>query len=240
MFTELVESTTGRKAGRRSWAIAVSMMLQTAGLAILLLIPLLYTQALPRAFLHFKGLLVTPIPLEAAPTPAKAPPQSVQRSVRLFENNVLHEPTYIPRRVAIFQEAELPPELPVDPNNAGHGGGDLFNYLGDSRTEGPRPPAPPSIQRIRQASIRPAMILAQPQPVYPSIAIIARIQGDVVLHAIIGRDGRVIELQVVSGHPVLAHAALAAVRNWRYQPTLLSGQPVEVETTITVSFVLGR
>ena len=77
------------------------------------------------------------------------------------------------------------------------------------------------------------------QPVYPVLARQSGIQGVVVLHAIIDRDGRVSELRVISGHPLLVKAAIDAVNQWRYQPTLLNGQPVEVETTITVSFVLG-
>ena len=68
----------------------------------------------------------------------------------------------------------------------------------------------------------------------------AGIQGDVVLHAIIGTDGRILELRVVSGSPLLVRAAVDAVQQWRYQPTLLDGEPVEVETTITVTFTLGR
>jgi protein TonB len=77
------------------------------------------------------------------------------------------------------------------------------------------------------------------QPIYPALGVQAHIQGNVVLHAIIAMDGRVVELQVISGHPLLVKAAMDAVSQWRYQPTLLNGQPVEVETTITVSFVLG-
>jgi len=236
MFTALVESTTDRKTGRKSWAIAVSMMVQTMGVLVLLLMPLFYTQALPRAFLNLKGLLVT---LEPPPTSAKAPPQSAKERVRLIKHGVMHQPAYIPRNVAIFQEPELPPELPRDANRTGPGGEDLFNYLRDSRTEAPPPPEPIRTQRIRQTHIQPAMIVAQPQPVYPPAARNARIQGDVVLHAIIDREGRVAELQVVSGSPWLIQAALAAVQNWRYRPTLLNGEPVEVETTIVVSFVLG-
>ena len=79
----------------------------------------------------------------------------------------------------------------------------------------------------------------QPQPVYPPLARQARIQGKVVLHAIIDKDGRVSQLEVVSGHPLLVQAALDAVKQWRYQPTMLNGEPVEVDTTITVNFVLG-
>jgi protein TonB len=67
----------------------------------------------------------------------------------------------------------------------------------------------------------------------------ARIQGTVVLHAIIDKEGRVSELQVVSGHPLLVQSALGAVQNWRYRPTMLNGEPVEVDTTINVTFTLG-
>jgi periplasmic protein TonB len=85
-----------------------------------------------------------------------------------------------------------------------------------------------------------AKLLVRIQPVYPVLAVQTRTQGNVILHAIIGKEGEVSELQVVSGHPLLVEAALVAVRQWRYSPTLLNGLPVEVETTITVSFVLGR
>jgi len=85
-----------------------------------------------------------------------------------------------------------------------------------------------------------ARIISRPDPIYPVWARQAGIQGDVVLHAIIGTDGRILELHVVSGNPLLVRPALDAVQQWRYQPTLLNREPVEVETTITVSFILGR
>jgi protein TonB len=76
-------------------------------------------------------------------------------------------------------------------------------------------------------------------PAYPPLARQARIQGTVKLEGVIGKDGTVQELKVVSGHPLLIQAALDAVRNWRYRPTMLNGQPVEVITTIDVNFTLG-
>ncbi len=82
-----------------------------------------------------------------------------------------------------------------------------------------------------------AKIISQPQPVYPDLARQDNIAGDVVLHAIIGKDGTIIHIEAVSGHPLLVQAALEAVKHWRYMPTLLNGDPVEVDTTITVSFV---
>jgi protein TonB len=83
-----------------------------------------------------------------------------------------------------------------------------------------------------------AMLVNRVEPKYPTIAITAHISGAVHLHAIIGKDGAVRELEVVDGNPLLAQAAKVAVQNWRYQPTRLNGEPVEVETYVTVNFVL--
>jgi protein TonB len=77
------------------------------------------------------------------------------------------------------------------------------------------------------------------QPQYPPLARQARVSGTVKLHAIIAKDGTVQELQVISGHPLLIQAALDAVRQWRYRPTLLNSEPVEVDTTIDVIFTLN-
>jgi protein TonB len=77
-------------------------------------------------------------------------------------------------------------------------------------------------------------------PEYPRLARMARIQGDVVLHAVIGREGEIEGLRTVSGPPQLRAAAEVAVRQWRYRPYLLNGKPIEVETQITVRFILGR
>ena len=85
-----------------------------------------------------------------------------------------------------------------------------------------------------------AQIVFQPKPVYPPLAIQARVQGTVLLEAIIGRDGRVENLRVLSGHPLLIRSALEMVRTWRYQPTLLNGDPVDVQTEISVIFTLGE
>jgi protein TonB len=94
--------------------------------------------------------------------------------------------------------------------------------------------------RIKQGgNVQQALLISQPKPIYPALARQARIQGNVVLHAIIGKDGKVEQLEVISGHPLLVQAALQAVREWRYKPTLLNGEPVEVDTTITVTFTMG-
>jgi TonB family protein len=84
-----------------------------------------------------------------------------------------------------------------------------------------------------------ASIISQVRPVYPPLAQQARIQGDVVLHVIISKDGNVEQIEVISGHPLLIQSAVDAVKQWRYKKTLLNGTPVEVDTTITVKFTVG-
>jgi len=78
------------------------------------------------------------------------------------------------------------------------------------------------------------------EPIYPPIARAAGIQGSVIIAAVIGTDGVVEKLQVVSGHPMLTKAALNAVSQWRYRPYFLNGAPIEVDTQITVNFILAR
>jgi protein TonB len=85
-----------------------------------------------------------------------------------------------------------------------------------------------------------AKIVYQPKPEYPELAKLTRTEGAVELEAVIGKDGTIEELKVLRGHPLLVKAALDAVRQWRYQPTLLNGEPIEVVTEITVNFKLAE
>ena len=97
------------------------------------------------------------------------------------------------------------------------------------------------VGRVRiGGNVAAAKLVKKVQPVYPLPALQGRIQGVVKLHAIIGRDGTVTQLEVISGHPLLLQAALDAVRQWTYQPTLLEGKPVEVDTEIDVIFQLAE
>jgi protein TonB len=102
------------------------------------------------------------------------------------------------------------------------------------------PPAPPPAHPIRISRIMEGNLIRRVQPDYPNLARLTRVQGPVVLHAVISRTGTIANLQAISGHPLLVQAALDAVRQWRYRPYLLNGEPVEVDTEITVNFVLAR
>jgi protein TonB len=242
MFDELVESSAVKKKTNKSWAVTLSVVVQTLILLVLILIPLIYTQALPKAMLS--TLLIAPPPPPPPPPPPQAAPVKVVKPVaRLLTQGKLMAPRAIPKDVAVFKEAELPPEPPAGSGVIGGlGGGDILGGLGGGSSAGAPPPPPPKATQTRiklGGQVQAAKIVAQPQPLYPALARQARIQGNVVLHAIIDKDGRVGQLEVVSGHPLLVQAALDAVKQWRYQPTQLNGDPVEVDTTITVSFVLG-
>jgi TonB family protein len=115
-------------------------------------------------------------------------------------------------------------------------------------TNPPAPPPPPApagggggVQRIRVGGgVQQENLIRKVDPVYPPLALQARIQGTVRFTAIIGRDGRIQNLQLVSGHPVLVQAARAAVNQWEYKPTLLNGEPVEVVTQVDVNFTLPQ
>jgi protein TonB len=171
----------------------------------------------------------------------------VQRIVkpvaRLIQSGKMMAPTVIPKKVEMLREEDLPPDVGggavggVAGGIAGGSAGVLGGILGGTNMPPPPKAAP---QRIRVGgNVQQAAIVHQMQPVYPQIAKTAHIQGTVILHAIIAKDGTVQELQYVSGPPLLMRNAMDAVRQWRYRPTLLNGEPVEVDTTISVIFTLG-
>ena len=238
MFDELVESNVVRKKTNKTWTIFVSTSIQLVIVFVLVLIPLIYTEALPKAMMA--TLLVAPPP----PPPPPPPPQVVKVEVikpvaRLLTQGRLMQPRAIPKNVTVFKEAELPPEVP---SSGGVFGGvdSLLGGLAEGATGVAPPPPPVRVTRTKVGGqVQEAKIIARPNPIYPPLARQARIQGKVQLHAIIDKEGHVSQLEVVSGHPLLVKAALDAVQNWRYQPTVLNGEPVEVDTTIDVNFVLG-
>jgi protein TonB len=237
MFDDLLESTSEKKKTNKGWSVILSGIVQTVILGILILIPLIYTEALPKAMLS--TLLIAPPPPPPPPPPPAAVKTVVKPVARLITSGKLMQPRAIPKEVAVFKEAELPPDV----INAGPTGGVFGGIPGQGMVAGPvapPPPKPTTPQRVKQGgNVTAALILTQTRPLYPPLARQARIQGNVVLHAIIDKDGKVAQLEVISGHPLLVQSALDAVKQWRYKPTLLNGDPVEVDTTITVTFTMG-
>lgn len=246
MFEELLESSVKRKKTNQGWTVILSAAIQILVLVILILVPLIYTEALPKTALTTL-LVAPPPPPPPPPPPAATPVVRVKPVARLMQAGVLRAPTAIPKQVTLLKEEELPPDVGAVgvtggvPGGVpgGQAGGVLGGILGGV-VGGAPPPPKEAPKRIRVGgNVQQARLIAKPNPVYPPLARQARIQGTVRLQAIIAKDGTIAQLEVVSGHPLLVQSALDAVRQWRYQPTLLNGEPVEVSTTIDVVFTLS-
>jgi protein TonB len=177
---------------------------------------------------------------------------------RQFDAGRLLAPKSIPKEIAVIKEDELPPPVSAAAGvvggvpggvPGGSMGGVLGGIIGATPTAAPPPPPPPvkeapkpvTPQRIRVGgNVQAARLINQPKPPYPPLARQARIQGVVRFTAIIGKDGRIENLQLISGHPLLVQSATDAVKQWVYQPTLLNGEAVEVVTQIDVNFTLTQ
>ena len=243
MFEEMVVSSQTSKKTNKPWTVVLSMAIQVSLLAILVLIPLIYTEALPKAMLA-TGLVAPPPPPPPPPPPAVQQIVKVRPQVHLMQNNQLVAPKVIPKDVKIIKEEAEPDPSAMGMTGGvpgGVAGGSMGGVLGGVIGGAGAPPPPrPNVTRIRQGgAVTQASLINKISPVYPPLARQTRVSGTVRLHAIISKDGSVQQLEVMSGHPLLVQAALDAVRQWRYRPTLLNGEPVEVDTTIDVIFSLN-
>lgn len=110
---------------------------------------------------------------------------------------------------------------------------------GQKEGDAQQPQEAPKVERVRVGgNVQRKLLKEKTTPVYPAAARAARIQGEVRLHVIVGTDGSVKELELISGHPMLVQAAMDAVRKWKYRPMLLNGKAVEVDTVVNVIFEL--
>jgi periplasmic protein TonB len=242
MFDEMVVSSPNPKKTNKPWTVILSMIFQVAFLAVLILIPLIYTEALPKTMMA--TLLVAPPPPPPPPPPPIAQIVHVKPQVHLMDAGKLVTPKVIPKDIKIIKE-----DAPDMSSMGGVGvvggvaGGQMGGVIGGviGGVGGAPPPPRPTQQRIRQGGqVQAAKLTNKVQPLYPPLARQTRISGTVRLHAIIAKNGTVEQLEVISGHPLLVQAALDAVRQWKYQPTTLNGEAVEVDTTIDVIFSLNQ
>src|SRR5579883_2710745 len=233
---------------RKGASVFVSFLVQVLVIGVLILIPLIYTEVLPKATLTS---LLTPPP----PPPPPVAPKIVKVQPRQFDAGRLMAPKEIPKQVAIIKEDDLPPPMASAgviggvPGGVPGGapGGVLGGIIGSVGAAAPPPPTvkeapkPATPQRIRVGgNVQQANLIKRVTPQYPPLAKQARIQGVVKFTAIIGKDGTIQNLQLVSGHPLLVPAATDAVKQWVYKPTLLNNEPVEVITQIDVNFTLSQ
>ena len=239
MFEDSLLESGGRLASRQPWTTAISFAMQAAVGTAVVLMSLLYTESLPIRTLV--DTLEAPPPPAAQAAPAeRATNAATQRSE--IDNGVLIPPREIPRAIATIhdQQNELGPSSPAAPGVPyGVTGASSNNLLTELLRPSVVPPrvAPPMKVRV-SAGVAQGLLIREVKPQYPPLARQARIQGTVVLQAVIGKDGTVQDLRVVSGHPLLTAAAIDAVKQWLYRPYYLNGEPVMVDTQINVVFTL--
>jgi protein TonB len=245
MFEDsLIESAGKLKSKKRAGTTVLSFVLQALLVGVLILLPLIYTEALPKQQL-MTFLVAPPPPPPPPPPPAAVQPVKIQKVVSELDNGALRTPTKIPQKVAMIKEEEAPPPPTAGVMGGvpgGMPGGQVGGVLGGiiSSTPVAVPKAAPPPQRVRiSQGVTQGLIIHKVTPTYPAIARSARISGNVVLQAEISKNGTIENLHVLSGHPMLQAAAIDAVKQWRYKPYILNGEPVEVETTITVTFNLA-
>lgn len=244
MFEQSLLTTSGPHTSRRGWTTLLSFTMQATAVGILLMLPLLYSAG-PPSFEFIQRLIVPPA-APASPTPSE-PAQPHHPTVsNLNPAGLPVAPATIPRTIQQIADEPVPPR----PDGGGVAGG-FGRYAGPgnpildviaSSGRGVAPPLPtaPVARPVITSHAMEAFLIRRVQPEYPALARAARIEGEVLLQAVIATDGSIENLHVISGHPMLVAAALHAVQQWRYRPYVLNGIPVEVETQVTVRFVLSH
>jgi protein TonB len=228
MFQDVV--CPRRDSTRKWYALPMSFIVHTSLVIVLVVIPLMATDVLPapRVMSAFVNAPEAAVP----PPPPVAPRQEAVRAVNSVDSAAA--------------PVEAPPDIRPEPSLAPEPEQSVFGVpgvivgLGGASIEAPPPLPQPAVVK----PVRPGGDITAPRrikdvaPVYPAIAQSARVQGDVILEATIGLNGKVEDARVLRSVPLLDQAAVTAVRGWEYTPTLLNGQPVPIIMTVTVRFRL--
>src|SRR5438105_2883884 len=225
---------------KKTWTVLVAFIAQIIVLTVAVILPMIYFQVLPAT--RLTSLLVAPPPPPPPPPPPAqpAPVKIVKVIPRQFDAGKVMAPKTVPKEIAQIKEEELPPVAASSgvaggiPGGVAGGtpGGVLGGIIGSVPSAAPPPPPPPPEKKAPATpkritiggNVQQAKLIRQPKPVYPPLAKQARISGVVHLAAVISANGTIQDLKVISGHPLLIPAALDAVKQWVYQPTLLNGE----------------
>ena len=237
MFDDTLNSSWDERS-RRGWTALTSFGLQALAVAVLLVLPLLRPAGLPL----FRQLST---PVSMGQPLADAP------AVRTHAGTNTAAPSISPV-IILRPSSHFPTGRPASANEDSGppvGSGPFVSAIGDphgppnlfgSGTRAVLPVAPPPVVAVvRRSHISEGDLLHKVVPAYPPLARTARIEGPVVLQAVISKQGTIENLRVLAGHPMLVAAAVEAVRQWHYRPYILNNEPVEAETEITVNFSLA-
>ncbi|MDQ2711576.1 MAG: energy transducer TonB [Acidobacteriota bacterium] len=241
MFTQTF--VDGTQKTKKPYTVVVSLLFQIGIICLMILAPLLYTQTLPNA--QLKSMLMAPPP---PPPPPPRPPAIVKARpttmTRTLASSVLVAPRVMAKQFPAAEQVSAAPDIgATTASDVGNGNPLLYGSTGPAAQ--PIPPPPTATSRPPAKTVRvgggvaEANLLHKVQPLYPALARSARVQGAVEFTAVISKEGRIENLQLLRGHPLLVNAAREAILQWQYRPTMLNGEPVEVVTTITVNFTLG-
>jgi protein TonB len=253
MFETIIQGQNSERAGRKR-TVLVSFAIHVLLLGTLIVIPLIYYQTIPGGWEMISEVFAAKLPDPVPPSPP--PPASPASGPRIPTDRpvILLSPILIePGKVPPPEGAEVI-EMPLGPIGDGLVGSpgsmvpdgvlntpmlaDVLRPTGRN-TPPPPPPKPPK-QPMLISTLDPSRVIYRVEPVYPQIAIQARVQGSVMLQVVVNELGIVESVEVVSGHPLLTKAAVEAVKQWRYKPTILNGEPVPIKATVTVNFNLRR
>jgi len=222
----------------------VSGLAHSALVALILLIPLLFTNAMDLTHMETTYLIAPPPP---PPPPPPGVVHPIHRPKLLLTGHTLYAPRVIPKTIVQIKDLENAPAtqgvIGGVPGGVPGGqlGGVIGGILGGSTHFLPPAPPPPKAPLHKGpyrvgGQVQPPLLIHSVQPQYPVLARQIRAQGDVILDCVIDPTGDVTQMKLVSGNPLLVQAAFGAVSQWRYRPTLLNGTPVPVEMEVTVQF----
>jgi protein TonB len=221
IFGDLVNPPVAVR-GKSLIAVAAAMMVEVVAIAAMIVVPLMIVGVVPKP----PSMMAFVKPPEPPPLP---PPPTAQRREKqsIVETNAapIDTPTEI-RAESLRGGFESDVDVPIDV------------ATGSVPEPPPRIPAPPEVPVRIGGAIHPPQKTKDASPVYPPIAQLAHMEGIVIIEAVIGADGTVKDAKVLRSIPLLDQAALDAVRQWQFTPTLLNGQPVPVIMTVTVQFAL--
>lgn len=246
MFEQAILENSNRS--RRAFTTGAGFAGQAALAVFLIVAPMIWPQVLPKP--QWMMSIAAPPPAPPLPEHIAAVRPRAEHSVSPLIPRQIVVPTSIPRRVAeVIDDPGLAAPLQTGVVGGARNaiGSDLLNRLLRTAEPQPKPairqpepkPQPEEVKLIRVSSLDPGRLIHRVEPVYPPIAKTVRISGTVELSAIIGTDGHIRELRVISGHPLLRKAATDAVSQWIYKPTVLNGAAVEIAAPIAVIFRLN-
>lgn len=242
MFNTL--ESTWDQSNRRGWSTLVSFTMQVLALSLLLAVSLIWVGRPPQIQWLQISAPASFMP-DARPSAEAARGHRATTVTAAMRPGQIVAPQTIPLHTLSVNDVSSnlssdpsAPDLPMagfDQNNTGGDG--IPAGLGNMPVAVPTRPV--AVRPLLVSHLSEANLLHRVQPVYPPLARQARVQGSVELRAIISKTGTIKDLIVVRGHPFLAPAAVEAVRQWRYRPYVLNNEPIEVETDITVNFLLA-